>query len=285
MFGYVRTDRAELKVREDMWYQGVYCGLCRVLGKRYGFLARMTLNYDFTFLALFRMSLTDTKGQMQQRRCFIHPLHKRPCLQPNEQLEYAADAGQLLVYYKWNDVMRDEKGLYRFGAKLLTPYMRGIHKKASSFRPELDAAFARCMENQYALEKRGEPSVDAAAEPTAEMMCAMVCDLAQSDAQRRVLERFGYCFGRWIYFTDAADDLEKDRKKGTYNPFVAGGKADALSALNACTAECCAAYELLDNRLYDGLIRNILERGMPSVSKRIAEGTYRARRRKYERSL
>ena len=26
--------------------------------------------------------------------------------------------------------------------------------------------------------------------------------------------------GKWIYFIDALDDFEKDKKKGLYNPFV-----------------------------------------------------------------
>lgn len=285
MFGYVQTYRPDLKVREDMWYQGVYCGLCRVLGKRYGLLARMTLNYDFTFLALFRMSLSNTQGEAEQRRCFVHPLRKRMCVKANAQMEFAADAAQLLVYYKWQDTVRDEKALKRLGALLLTPMMRSMHKKAAQYRPALDALFADCMARQRAVEESGTASLDAAAEPTAVMMQALLSDLAVDSAQARVLERFGYCFGRWVYLADAADDLEKDRKSGAYNPYSEGDKASTLPSLNACTAECVAAYALLDNRLYDGLIRNILECGMPSVSRQIASGTYRTRRKHHEGSL
>ena len=28
---------------------------------------------------------------------------------------------------------------------------------------------------------------------------------------QKILERFGYCMGRWIYIIDAAQDIEKER--------------------------------------------------------------------------
>ena len=58
MFGYVKVFRPELKVCEYEQYKGVYCSLCQTLGKRYGFASRMTLSYDFTFLALLLMAPT-----------------------------------------------------------------------------------------------------------------------------------------------------------------------------------------------------------------------------------
>ena len=52
MFGYVRAVPAALSLEDRQRYEGLYCGLCRALGQRYGWTARMTLNYDFVFLAL-----------------------------------------------------------------------------------------------------------------------------------------------------------------------------------------------------------------------------------------
>ena len=52
MFGYVRPLRDELKCRDFDLYRAVYCGLCAAMRRRYGWLAPMFLNYDFTFLAL-----------------------------------------------------------------------------------------------------------------------------------------------------------------------------------------------------------------------------------------
>ena len=59
MFGYVRIAKGELRVWEYETYKTVYCSLCRRLGKTYGVFARLTLSYDFTFLAVLALSLKD----------------------------------------------------------------------------------------------------------------------------------------------------------------------------------------------------------------------------------
>ena len=64
MFGYIRTDKGELKVREYELYRGLYCTLCKQLSKRYGVFSRFILSYDMTFLALVRLC---EKGILQRR--------------------------------------------------------------------------------------------------------------------------------------------------------------------------------------------------------------------------
>ena len=80
MFGYVRIDKPELLVKEYEAYRGVYCGLCRSMGKCTGCLSRMTLSYDFTFLLVFRTAVTGTRPEFELRRCAAHPTKKRPML-------------------------------------------------------------------------------------------------------------------------------------------------------------------------------------------------------------
>ena len=46
MFGYVRAVPSVLPEEDARRYEGVYCGLCRTLGQRYGWTARLILNYD-----------------------------------------------------------------------------------------------------------------------------------------------------------------------------------------------------------------------------------------------
>ena len=108
---------------------------------------------------------------------------------------------------------------------------------------------------------------------------------ARDDKERRILERFGYCLGRWIYLVDAVDDLPEDLEKGRYNPYILSrhlenGQLEALEetrrysllTLNACLAECLAAYNLLTVPRFDGILRNVLEQGMPSVQRQAASG-------------
>ena len=52
MFGYVKTDKPEMKVKEYEAYRGLYCSLCKAMGKHFGVFSRLTLSYDITFLVL-----------------------------------------------------------------------------------------------------------------------------------------------------------------------------------------------------------------------------------------
>ncbi len=281
MFGYVRIFKPELKIREFDQYQGVYCSLCRQLGRKYGFVARMSLSYDFTFLALLGMALSDECTGFQKGRCPYNPLKKRLCCcGDNTALDYATDAAALLLYYKLQDNARDEGFFRRTGAKVLLWMSRRSHKKASAARPELCRHIAHCMERQAALEEAQTASIDAAAEPSADMLSALAAGLSDDPTQRRVLERFGYCLGRWVYLMDAVDDLEDDLKHSGYNPYVLarglqGDDAEALrqtreyavQTLYACLSECIADYQLLSIRRFGGILTNILEWGMPAAQR------------------
>lgn len=58
MFGYVRANKPEMKIKDYEQYKAVYCSLCRELGRSFGIVPRMTLSYDFTFLALLRLAVS-----------------------------------------------------------------------------------------------------------------------------------------------------------------------------------------------------------------------------------
>ena len=68
MFGYIRVDKSELKIKDYEMYKAVYCTLCRKLGRKYGILSRLTLSYDFTFLALLNMSLKNSCDMIERKR-------------------------------------------------------------------------------------------------------------------------------------------------------------------------------------------------------------------------
>lgn len=77
MFGFIGCNRAELTEEEKKRYQGVYCGLCRNLKKRYGGLERLSLSYDMTFLILFLSSLYEPDETVETFRCSVHPFRER----------------------------------------------------------------------------------------------------------------------------------------------------------------------------------------------------------------
>lgn len=294
MFGYVRLFKPAITMGEYEQYQGIYCTLCKRLGKRYGVLSRFTLSYDMTFLALLEMALAEQDPDFCPSRCSFNPTKRCLKARHTAALDRAADVGTLLTYYKLKDTLADEGWGKKLGALCLYPFAAAARKRAVKRRPADDPIVAEMMARQAALEAENCGSIDRAAEPFALMLQHLAADTAADDGQKRILERFGYCLGRWVYLTDAVDDLAEDLKKGRYNPYatarnlsaedaagIAATREYAGESLNACLAECIAAYNLLDVRRFDGILRNILEKGMPHTQKRVIAGE----EHKHERSL
>ncbi|MBR0447097.1 MAG: hypothetical protein IIX28_01320 [Clostridia bacterium] len=292
MFGYVKLFKPTITMGEYEQYKGIYCTLCKRLGKHYGVAARFTLSYDMTFLALLQMALAQEGADFCPSRCSFNPTKKCLKAQNTAAIDKAADVGTLLTYYKLKDTIADEGFGKRVAAWCALPFAAAARKKAAGRQPYLDAAVRDMMTAQAQLEKEGYSSIDRAAEPFALLLQTLAGDIAADDSQRRVLERFGYCLGRWVYLADAVDDLAQDLKKGRYNPYirarditdahgVTATRQYAAETLNACLAECIAAYNLLDIRRFDGILRNILEQGMPHTQRRVIAGE----ERKDEKSL
>ena len=107
------------------------------------------------------------------------------------------------------------------------------------------------------------------------------CDKGQCLA----LERFGYFLGRWVYLMDAADDLGKDLKEGSFNPFAARlgleGQRELTEeerkvadlfcnqALNATMAQMLPAFHLIDLEAFGPILENVVEKGLPQVQREI----------------
>lgn len=285
LFGYVRLYKPTIRMGEYEQYRGIYCTLCRRLGKRYGLHARMALSYDCTFLALLPMALSEQPPGFCPGRCSFNPTKKCLRCENTGAVDRAAELSALLTYYKLQDTRRDEPLFTRLGATLLWPLAALDRKRAARRWPEADRRIAAMMEQQSRLEQDRCPSIDRAAEPFAQLLEWLAADTAADEAARRVLGRFGYCLGRWVYLIDAADDLAEDLAKNRYNPYIFAmniQKGDDLAvrearnyacgALNACLAECNAAYALLTVRRMDGILRNILEEGMPAIQRQVLSG-------------
>ena len=99
MFGYVVPLRGELKVWELDAYQAAYCGLCHTLGRRYGFLPRLLLSYDFAFLAML-LSTESARPVTQRRRCIACPIKGKQVCRESLSLDIAADESVILTYWK-----------------------------------------------------------------------------------------------------------------------------------------------------------------------------------------
>ena len=283
MFGYIRAHRPELKLREDEYYRALYCGLCRTMGKCTGQCSRLTLSYDFTFLAIVRMALSGERAQFKKRRCVVHPLKKRNMAEPSPELEYCAAAAAILGYYKLADDRSDERGAKRLRAKLLKPSFSSFKKRALRIKftrgelAELEKKIVKSLDELSELEKQKLASVDRPADIFGQLMADLLSFGFEGNEERIAIE-IGRHIGRWIYIIDAADDFEGDVKKDRYNPFscLYGGdkltperkEAIKIALLNElCSSE--GAFDLLE--LADapdlaGIIDNIRYIGLPAVA-------------------
>ena len=267
MFGYVKVNSAELKVKEYELYRGAYCGLCRSMGKCTGQCSRMTLNYDFVFLALVRLAIVPEKVCFKQRRCLAHPLKKRNSMERNQALDYCSAASAILNYQKVADDIADEKGLKRLKARLAMPLVAHARRKALKRFPqlkELDASVDERLAKLAEIEKSKCGSVDIPAACFGEIL-GEIMSFGFEGADRRIAYELGKNIGAWIYIADAIDDMEADLKKGRYNPFLElyGGRIPDGEELESIFfavknhlygAE--AAVDLIDG---DGSVKNIIQ--------------------------
>lgn len=264
MIGYVRLYKPEMKIKHYEEYRAVYCSLCRVLGKRYGLIARLTLSYDFTFFAVLQMSVSGMRSCFEQKRCPFNPLKKcNFCADNTKALEYAADVSMLTVYYKIIDNLNDEGFFKKLGMRIIQPIFWRYYKKAVKYAPEADRIISQSMQRQKKIEESKIGNVDEAADSSAQALSEL-CSLNVSGSEKRILKRIGYLLGRWVYITDAYFDRENDRKKGSYNPLNIEEKDEneIKAMLNITVGEMISAYELLNVRQFDAVIRNVLVDGL-----------------------
>ncbi len=288
MYGYVRPEKGELKVREYETFRGVYCGLCHTLKKRYGPLLRFAVNYDLTFLAM----LLAGPGPVTTcpKRCPYHPLRTAQCPETSEAMDAAADYTVILSYWKLRDGAEDKPFAAGLGYRLLAWLMTGAYRKAVLLRPE----FASVTETELAalgeLERQSCPGVDPPADRFARILAA-AGEGAEGSDRRRVLRELLYHLGRVVYILDAADDLPEDMKTGAYNPLryrfsPENGKLspedekELRLSLQHSHNSISAAFALLDDTPYTSILTNILYIGLPAVTQAVFSGEWRASARK-----
>lgn len=268
MFGYVTVYEKLVSEADFAVFKEYYCGLCKAMGKYCSQLTRLGLSYDITFLAIVLSSVIDADSGKKYKSCIAHPFKKRSYIVNDAAVNYAADMGVLLDYYKLLDDWQDERSLKALMGLLL-------------FRLGKNRAFARnrkksLLINEYlkklsALEAAASDSIDECADCFAKILEALFTpDFITDSTQLKVLKWFGYNIGRWIYVIDALNDMEKDYKSGEYNPFNAGFdggnykeyavqlRAEKDFTLTYTLSSAAAAFDLLDIKKNKTLLEGII---------------------------
>lgn len=278
MFGYVKTDLANMYVKDTILYKAMYCGLCKAIGKVSGQRGRLVLNYDLTFLSVLLHNLTDTDVKIEKQHCVIHTITKRPVAIPDKLTERIAALNVILARYKLNDdVLDNGKG------RVKRAFFAKAYKKAKRKEPELD----KIVKNRYAelikYEKANSDSIDMVADPFGNMMVDVVNELLGDKCVENVKE-LAYNLGKWIYLIDAVDDFDKDKKKGNFNVFInvypeINNKEallkeklkDILVVFAAVLTRINELAKTLEYRFNHDLIDNVLLRGLNVQTKNILE--------------
>ena len=230
MFGYVKPDSAELRVREYDFYRATYCGICRAMQAHTGVISSATLSYDSVFLALVRMLYTkDEKFEAEMRRCIAHPLKKRPMLKENDALIYTAKAFAVLTYYKMRDDLSDEGGAKRVLVSAARPV--ASHAVSLADMPGLEKVAEEKLSAITALERENCESADRPAALFGELL-GEIFAYGLSGSDRTVTYHCGYALGRFIYCADAAEAILQN-------------EMEMLTRQTALLDSSCKAMELL----------------------------------------
>lgn len=287
MLGYVRPCRDELKCRDFDLYQSAYCGLCRTLGKRYGFVARMSLNFDFTFLVMLLMG-DGQPWQREHHRCPACPTRKKCMVLSHAGMDWAASATVILTYWKLADDIADHSWLRGLPYRLLALLFRRPYRKAVRDDPDYDNMVRQALQELHQLEAAHSPSIDRTADTFARILQAAAPDGEQTE-RGRALRQLLYHVGRWIYLIDAENDLEEDRRTGSYNPLCYRFSPEEdhrpylRTNLQHSLNLAISAFGLLEPSPFTQIIGNILYLGLPAVEEAVFSGQWPALKKQWSR--
>ncbi|MCT4597538.1 MAG: DUF5685 family protein [Vallitalea sp.] len=214
MFGYVQIDKLELKVKDYMTYKGYYCGLCMALKKNYGNISRFTLNYDMTFLIIILTSLYEPTNTCVNKRCIAHPQNKQLMIN-NQVSEYCAALNVMLAYNNLKDDWKDDRSIKSVFAMLS---FHRAYRKAVKKYPEKNQAIIKSIEELEQLESSKCNDIEKVSNVFGNLMAQLT--IYKDDHWKQYLNNIGMYLGKYIYILDAYDDMEKDKKKNNYNPFL-----------------------------------------------------------------
>lgn len=273
MFGYVKVYQPELKIKEYEAYKGVYCTLCKEMGKEYGVLSRFLLSYDGAFYVLYKMGLDDTQVTAKKSHCTFNPCKKCTEISCNSNVYRLASAVTvILAYFKFIDNLNDSRFLKRLCLYLIYPYFALLKRKAKKKYPEIFKTIEDGMNLQFQIEKEEKPSIDKSADSTAKML-GWLFSLGEDKEKSKNAYDFGYQLGRTVYFLDAFDDYESDIKENSFNPFKHCDDfiRTASISINLSVGALSQIYEQQDKNQFSPIISNVIYDGLNYQLKRIIE--------------
>ena len=126
-------------------------------------------------------------------------------------------------------------------------------------------AIRSCLDQLAEYEAAGSEDLDAVSGCFGQLM-AELFDYKQ-DHWSPELRSIGFHLGKYIYLLDAYDDLERDQRKGAYNPLKTlsqqpGYEEEMREIFELLLARCAKSFERLPCVEDADLLRNILYSGV-----------------------
>ena len=270
MFGYVNINRNELSDENKKIYQGYYCGLCQKLKEVSGRKGQMLLNYDMTFLVVLLTGLYELEDKSTDFVCALHPTKKRTA-RINEATEYAADMNIILSYQNFEDDWRDNRS---YSKKAFARMLGKDYNRIMAKYPRQVKAVETYIEELGKAEDAQESNIDKISGLTGTMLGEIFA--WREDIWAEELRYFGFYLGKFVYLMDAYDDVEKDSKDGSYNPFKELYKQEGFEEkvrqyLELIMSYCCRAFEVLPIIDNAEIMRNILYAGVWAKYTRVTQ--------------
>ncbi|MCM1295809.1 MAG: DUF5685 family protein [Muribaculaceae bacterium] len=278
MFGYINPDSPYLFKKDEILYKATYCGMCKSIGKGCGNFAKSALTYDIAFMSALLHNMANLDMIIEKRRCALHWIRRRPMALPDDISVLLGCVNTALAYYKLLDDRADgdKKGV------LAHLYKRGF-KRALKRHPAVGDIIKRSMTAQREIEEAGCKIIDAACEPTANMLKELSRYCLKEYATEHTDALF-YDIGKWVYLADALDDYDKDVKKGRYNVlYNSFGEREKAAAVEKNGEEINFLFNSLfaDMRTHLAQIKfyfnhdltdNIILRGIPLKTRKLVFG-------------
>lgn len=283
MLGYVKCEPSEMLVKHHSLYRAAYCGLCRSLKKNTTRFLLPFFSDDWVFLSVLRLAVAKEEVQVEKDFCLLHPFrrnHKRIADCPS--LRYVAVASLVFTYEKMLDDRTDKDSPWtrRFLIRLFLPVFRrriASLSQKDGLAEALSQRISSLLAEGRELEKQGA-DLDAMCSNFASCL-SFAFSLGLDGEEERLFSAIGDRVGRFLYTLDALDDLEKDEKKGAFNPILLRyGSADGAKkhfseidlVLSFYVQEAKSALDLINgekNML--AVCDNIISFGLPGAVRRI----------------
>ena len=282
MFGYTIPIESVLSEEDRITYRNYYCETCHHLREDYGFIPTLTVNYEMTFAALFFNSILEEGEKIHYRPKKSFCILRKSA--SHTKLMHKLTAYSILVAN--NSLLDDKMDGSSLKANLgLLGLNRAINKAKNEF-PDYNEVILKGYEKLREIEASGECDPVTMGTYSSQSMIDVLEIMLGDKFDKRMHELFRG-LGIWVYVLDAVEDLDDDKKDGTYNPFIVANpdftnKKEFVKdnmfligeTIGRIVGRIQAAYSSLrdDIRFNVNILDNIIYQGIPFSAHRIIRG-------------